>query len=527
MSILDQVKRTRIVGGPPASVSEQQPGATSPARAEMPGASSDVNPSSMPPARLPSYGVQPATFETAAGAESPEWTSAVNRTLRLQAERRDAHEDLKSRIHEDLIAELDPQQLAGDTSPNSPIRRAVEQSSDERLGQLDATLSHADRQRLASEIADEVLGYGPLEPLLRDPAVTEVMVNGFDRIFYERAGGIHLSEYRFRDDNHILNVIDKMLRPLGRRLDESSPMVDARLADGSRVNAIVSPLAVKGPSLTIRKFARDPLGVEDLIRFGTLTRPTVALLSACVRARLNILVSGGTGTGKTTLLNVLSDFIPQRERLVSIEDPAELQLKHIDWVSLETRPPNLEGKGQVAQRELVRNALRMRPDRIIVGECRGGEAFDMLQAMNTGHDGSLTTVHANSPRDALARVENMVLMAVDLPMQAVREQVAAGINLVVQIARLLDGTRRVTHIAEIVGSQGTMVTLQELFIFQHQGIGPDGDVQGGLQPTGLRPRFMERLTQHGEHLPVEIFLSHATHGNDGESGVLGARRSSG
>jgi pilus assembly protein CpaF len=523
MSILDQVKRTRLIRATLASVTEETDGASASVAVDVRAASpADI----LPPTRavsIPSYGIQPATFEAAAGSESPEWTSAVTRTLRLQAQRRDAHEDLKSRIHEDLIAELDPDQLAGDTSENSPIRRAVEQSSDERLTQLDATLNRQDRLRLASEIADEVLGYGPLEPLLRDAAVTEVMVNGFDRIFYERAGGIHLSEYRFRDDNHILNVIDKMLRPLGRRIDESSPMVDARLADGSRVNAIISPLAVKGPSLTIRKFSRDPLGVEDLIRFGTLTRPTVAFLSACVRGRLNILVSGGTGTGKTTLLNVLSDFIPARERLVSIEDPAELQLKHIDWVSLETRPPNLEGKGQVAQRELVRNALRMRPDRIIVGECRGGEAVDMLQAMNTGHDGSLSTVHANSPRDALARVENMVLMAVDLPMQAVREQVAAGINLVVQIARLLDGTRRVTHISEIVGSQGTMVTLQDLFVFQHQGIGPDGEVLGALHATGLRPRFMERLAQHGEHVPVEIFLTHSSHAGEGD----GSRRGPG
>jgi pilus assembly protein CpaF len=517
MSILEQVKRPRMVRLAFPSIRGEADGASGAVAAGMPA----TGPADIPPpptaVNIRSYGIQPATFEAAAGTESPEWTSAVNRTLRLQAQRRDAHEDLKSRIHEDLIAELDPEQLAGDTSMNSPIRRAVVQSSDERLNQLDATLSRQDRQRLASEIADEVLGYGPLEPLLRDEAVTEVMVNGFDRIFYERAGGIHLSEFRFRDDSHILNVIDKMLRPLGRRIDESSPMVDARLADGSRVNAIISPLAVKGPSLTIRKFARDPLGVEDLVRFGTLNRPTVAFLSACVRGRLNILVSGGTGTGKTTLLNVLSDFIPARERLVSIEDPAELQLKHIDWVSLETRPANLEGKGQVAQRELVRNALRMRPDRIIIGECRGGEAFDMLQAMNTGHDGSLSTVHANSPRDALARVENMVLMAVDLPMQAVREQVAAGINLVVQIARLLDGTRRVTHISEIVGSQGTMVTLQDLFVFQHQGIGPDGEVQGALQATGLRPRFMERLAQHGEHVPVELFLTHGSHAADSDS----------
>jgi pilus assembly protein CpaF len=283
-------------------------------------------------------------------------------------------------------------------------------------------------------------------------------------------------------------------------------MVDARLPDGSRVNAIIPPLAVRGPSVTIRKFSRELLGVEDLIRLGSMTRPAVDLLAACVRARLNVLVSGGTGTGKTTLLNLLSAFIPSRERLVSIEDPAEVQIKHVDWVSLETRPPNLEGKGAIFQRELVKNALRMRPDRIIVGECRGAEAFDMLQAMNTGHDGSLTTVHANSPRDSLARLENMVLMAVELPVQAIREQIASGINVLVQIARMQDGSRRVTHISEIVGMQGSVVSMQDVFVFQHQGIGPDGKVLGQLVPTGLRPHFMDRLAQYGEHLPVETFL---------------------
>jgi pilus assembly protein CpaF len=525
MSILDQVKRTRFARPQPDTSSEKALNAAAPTSAEVAVASPVQQPPASVATRLPSYGIQPAVFENDAGSESPEWTSSVNRSLRLQSERRDAHEDLKSRIHEELIAELDPAQLAGDTSPNSPIRRAVEVSADERLVLLDAAISRPDRLRLASEIADEVLGYGPLEPLLRDPGVTELMVNAWDRIFYERAGAIQLSEYRFRDDNHILNVIDKMLRPLGRRLDESSPMVDARLPDGSRINAIIPPLAIKGPSLTIRKFSRDLLGAEDLVRLGTFTRPAVTLLSACVRGRLNILVSGGTGTGKTTLLNVLSDFIPARERLVSIEDPAELQLKHIDWVSLETRPANVEGRGEITPRDLVRNALRMRPDRIIVGECRGGEAFDMLQAMNTGHDGSLTTVHANTPRDALARVENMVLMAVDLPMQAVREQVASGINLVVQIARLQDGTRRITHISEIVGSQGTMVTLQDLFVFQHQGIGPAGEILGTLHATGLRPRFMERLAQNGEHLPVEIFLANAAHATESDPNGSGARRS--
>jgi pilus assembly protein CpaF len=414
--------------------------------------------------------------------------------------------ELKARIHEELIHELDPDQLAGDTSYPSQVRQAVHQAAEERLLQAEPGLNRQDRQRLASELADEVLGFGPLEPLLRDKSVSEVMVNAYDRVFYESDGIIHLSDIRFRDDAHVLHIVDKILRPLGRRLDETSPMVDARLPDGSRVNAIIPPLAVRGPSVTIRKFSRELLGVEDLIRLGSMTRPAVDLLAACVRARLNVLVSGGTGTGKTTLLNLLSAFIPSRERLVSIEDPAEVQIKHVDWVSLETRPPNLEGKGAIFQRELVKNALRMRPDRIIVGECRGAEAFDMLQAMNTGHDGSLTTVHANSPRDSLARLENMVLMAVELPVQAIREQIASGINVLVQIARMQDGSRRVTHISEIVGMQGSVVSMQDVFVFQHQGIGPDGKVLGQLVPTGLRPHFMDRLAQYGEHLPVETFL---------------------
>ena len=481
MSIFEQVKRR------PVEVS----------------ASAGPMPVMTPPAAVSAAEVASASPATSACAAP---LQLVSRTERLQAERNEAHAELKARIHETLIGELDAEQLDGDTGPHSAIRRAVEQAADEHLLAADPNLTRPDRVRLASEIADEVLGFGPLEPLLRDPTVTEIMVNAHDRVFFERKGGIHLSDVHFRNDEHIMNVIDKILRPLGRRLDESSPMVDARLPDGSRVNAIIPPLAVKGPSLTIRKFSRDLLGAEDLIRLGSLTRQTVDFLEACVRARLNILVAGGTGTGKTTLLNALSAFIPPRERLVSIEDPAELQIKHIDWVSLETRPPNLEGKGAIAQRELVRNALRMRPDRIIVGECRGGEAFDMLQAMNTGHDGSLTTVHANTPRDALARVENMVLMAVDLPIQAVREQVASGINLLVQISRHQDGGRRVTHISEVVGMQGTIVTLQDLFVFEQRGLGNDGAVLGALVATGLRPHFMDRLHQHGQDLPIETFL---------------------
>src|ERR687886_9290 len=329
----------------------------------------------------------------------------------------------------------------------TPARRAVEQAAEERIAEIDGALGRQDRLRLASEIADEVLGLGPLEPLLRDPTITEVMVNAWDRVYFERNGMIYRADTSFRDDPHVLNIIDKILRPVSRRLDDSSPMVDARLPDGSRVNAVIPPLAVHGPSLTIRKFSRE----------------------------------------------LLSAFIPPGERIVTIEDPAELQIKQEDWVSLETRPPNIEGRGQVQQRELVKNSLRMRPDRIIVGECRAGEAFDMLQAMNTGHDGSLTTIHANSPRDALARIENMVLMAVDLPVQAIREQIASGMNVVVHIARMQDGSRKVTHISEIVGMQGSVVSMHDIFLFQGRGLDANRRVVGHLLPTGLRPPLIERL----------------------------------
>jgi pilus assembly protein CpaF len=424
--------------------------------------------------------------------------------------RNEALMELKSRVHEELIHSLDAEQLVGDLSFTSPARRAVEQAAEEAITLADATVGRQDRLRLASEIADEVLGYGPIEPLLRDPTITEVMVNAWDRVYFERNGMIYRAETTFRDDAHVLNIIDKILRPVSRRLDDSSPMVDARLPDGSRVNAVIPPLAVHGPSLTIRKFSRELLAAEDLVRLGTLGRNTLDFLGACVRSRANILVSGGTGTGKTTMLNLLSSFIPAHERIVTIEDPAELQVKHEDWVSLETRPPNIEGKGQVLQRDLVKNALRMRPDRIIVGECRGGEAFDMLQAMNTGHDGSLSTIHSNSPRDALSRIENMVLMAVELPITVIREQIASGINLLVHLSRMQDGSRRVTHVTEIVGMQGGVISMHDIFEFQGRGIDAQGHVVGQLMPTGLRPHFLDRLSQYGEHAPVEWFLPMAT-----------------
>ena len=462
-----------------------------PARAEMEGPSATVVEPPSPPST-------PAATATA----SPDPTPRAIRIVRNDS----ALNDLKARVHEQLIHELDPEQLVGDLSFTSPARRAVEQAAEEAITLADGAVGRADRLRLASEIADEVLGYGPLEPLLRDPTVTEVMVNAWDKVYFERNGIIHRSETTFRDDTHVLNIIDKILRPVSRRLDDSSPMVDARLPDGSRVNAVIPPLAVRGPSLTIRKFSRELLAAEDLVRLGTLGRTTLDFLGACVRARANLLVSGGTGTGKTTLLNLLSSYILPYERIVTIEDPAELQVKHEDWVSLETRPPNIEGKGQVVQRDLVKNALRMRPDRIIVGECRGGEAFDMLQAMNTGHDGSLSTIHANSPRDALSRIENMVLMAVELPVTAIREQIASGINLLVHLSRMQDGSRRVTHVTEIVGMQGGVISMHDIFEFQGRGIDAHGQVQGQLQPTGLRPHFQDRLSQYGEHVPTEWFL---------------------
>ncbi len=412
--------------------------------------------------------------------------------------------ELKLRIHERLIKELDVNKL--NSHGPEAARRAVEETAGAMLLAEDVPLARQDRLRVISEIADEVLGLGPIEPLLRDPTITEVMVNGPNQVFFERAGILYLSDRTFRDDAHIMRIIEKIVFPLGRRIDDSSPMVDARLPDGSRVNAVIPPLAIDGPTITIRKFARDPYTDEQLIEMGTLTRPLVEFLKGCVQARLNIVISGGTGSGKTTLLNVLSGYIPPRERIITIEDPAELQLRQRHVLRLETRPPNIEGKGQVVQRDLVRNALRMRPDRIIVGEVRAGEAFDMLQAMNTGHDGSLTTVHANSPRDALARIENMVLMAgFDIPIKAVREQVSSAIQLLVHLNRMRDGTRKVTYVTEIAGMEGQIITLQDIFRFEQTGISKDGRVQGVLRATGLRPKFSERLEQEGIQLPPNIY----------------------
>ena len=374
------------------------------------------------------------------------------------------------------------------------------------LAERNRHFSQADKHKTIKLIMDEIFGYGPINPLIHDPTVTEIMVNGAKQVYVEREGRITKTDITFRNDAHVLHTIDKIITPLGRRIDESSPMVDARLPDGSRVNAIIHPLAVKGPTLTIRKFATDPYTQDDLIAFGTMTREITRFIKACVRSRINIIVSGGTGSGKTTVLNVLSAFIPTTERIVTIEDAAELQLKQEHVVTLESRPPNIEGKGRVNIRDLVINSLRMRPDRIVVGEVRGGEALDMLQAMNTGHDGSITTLHANSPRDALARLETMVLMAgVDLPLRAIREQVSSAIDLVVHTTRFSDGTRKVTNVSEVVGMEGDTITLQDIFVFKHTGFSEKGMIIGKHRATGIIPTFLDQLQAFGEKISKDMF----------------------
>jgi pilus assembly protein CpaF len=448
-----------------------------------------------------------------AGSDNGAATSVAEVSNLAQSQERtktaDPYAELKTRVHHAVIARLGPELFAGESAED--LSERVLRAVMEQLA-LDRTpLTREERRQIVKEITDDILGYGPLEPFLQDDSVTEVMVNGFDRVYIERAGKIENTPASFVDDSHLMRIIDKIVSQVGRRVDESSPMVDARLPDGSRVNAIIPPLALRGPTLTIRKFARDPYTMDDLINFGTLSPKAAHFLAACVRGKLNVLISGGTGSGKTTTLNAMSAFVPDDERIVTIEDAAELQLQQQHVITLESRPPNIEGQGEIRIRELVRNSLRMRPDRIIVGEVRGPETVDMLQAMNTGHEGSLTTIHANSPRDALSRLETLVLTAgVELPLRAIREQISSAFDLLVQISRLVDGTRRLTHITEVLRMESDIITLQDIFVAKP----PDEETAaathasrllGPLACSGLKPHFLDKIAANGVSLPANFF----------------------
>jgi pilus assembly protein CpaF len=410
--------------------------------------------------------------------------------------------DLKTRVQNKLLAELDPSM---DITRTEEVKRTIQELFEQILSEENIVLSRPERARLFEQIAAEILGLGPLQPLLEDDTITEIMVNGAKNIYIERKGKLHRVPVTFENNDHVLRIIDRIVAPLGRRIDESSPYVDARLQDGSRVNAVIPPISLVGPVLTIRKFSKNPITVEQLVQFGSISMEALQFLKACVEARLNIVISGGTGSGKTTLLNVMSGFIPDDERILTIENAAELQLRQEHVVTLESRPPNIEGRGEITIRDLVINSLRMRPERIIVGECRGGETLDMLQAMNTGHDGSMTTAHANTPRDALSRIETMCLMAgMDLPVRAIREQVASAIDVICQQERMRDGTRKVTTIAEVSGMEGDVITMTDIFSFEQAGV-EAGKVVGRIRPTGLRPKFMDQIEAAGINLPPSIF----------------------
>src|SRR5947209_228902 len=433
-----------------------------------------------------------------------EETVSVGQPLDAKERGQTTYYELKTRIHGQLIERLDLAKL--DALPRELVQQQIRRIVEDMLALDETPLSRKERDDLVVEIEHETFGLGPIEPLMQDPTVSDILVNGAREIYIERRGKLERTRVTFRDDTHLLQVIDRIVSAVGRRVDESSPMVDARLPDGSRVNAIIPPLALDGPVLSIRRFAKDPFRMADLIEFGTLTPALAEILRATVQARLNILVSGGTGAGKTTMLNVLSNAIPNTERIVTIEDSAELQLQQDHVVRLETRPPNIEGQGAISQRDLVRNALRMRPDRIVVGEVRGAEVLDMLQAMNTGHDGSLSTIHANSTRDALSRVETMVLMPrISLPVRAMRDYIASALDLVIHVSRLSDGTRKVVRVTEIVGMEEDVVTTQDIFTFDQEGIDSDGRVIGFHRATGVRPKFTERLSRAGIHLGSEVF----------------------
>jgi pilus assembly protein CpaF len=425
-----------------------------------------------------------------------------------------AVQEIKGRVHRKLLERLNLSQL--DSLERAHVLMEVRKVLHELLARETVPLNFDEREELSTQILDEIFGYGPLEPLLKDPDVSDILVNTHRQVVVERFGKLSLTAVRFKDDKHLLQIIDRIVSAVGRRIDESQPMADARLPDGSRVNAIIPPLAIDGPHLSIRKFKRDALSGDDLLRYESLTPPILELLSAIVKARLNVLISGGTGAGKTTLLNVLSSYLPHDERIVTIEDSAELQLQQPHVIRLETRPPNIEGEGEVTQRALLINALRMRPDRIVVGEVRGPEAVDMLQAMNTGHDGSLTTLHANSPRDALGRLETMISMAgLNLPERAMRQQIASAINVVIQLGRLTDGRRKVINVSEIVGMEGEMVTMQDIFVYEREDTTADGVVVGRFRATGIRPKFTDRLREYGIRLPASMFSDVAPAGRGG------------
>lgn len=459
-----------------------------------------------PPEPPPTEGVAGQGGSSGGAPPKLQVTEKAQKSAReLEAQKR--FDGIKASVHEELLVQLGPKLYDAELS-QAELERMVRTALTDVMAANDQPLTSTDRQRITEEIADDILGYGPLEPFLRDDTVSEVMVNGFEDIWLERSGRLVRVDAKFNDESHLRRTIDKIVSRIGRRVDESSPMVDARLPDGSRVNAVVPPLAIDGSSLTIRKFSRDPLTADDLIRFGSMSQKTADFLEACVRGRLNVVVSGGTGAGKTTTLNVLSGYIPNDERIVTIEDAAELQLKQDHVVRLESRPSNIEGKGAVTIRDLVRNSLRMRPDRIVVGEVRDASALDMLQAMNTGHDGSICTVHSNGPRDTLARLETLVLMAgMDLPVRAIREQVASAVDVIVHQARLKDGSRRITHVTEVERMEGDVITLQDVFLYDHSaGFDADGRSLGSLKATGLRPKFLEKMAFSNVTVDPHIFI---------------------
>ena len=445
-----------------------------------------------------------------AGQHSKNTHGATGFATSADEAREASYQAIKSEIHTHIIDEMpdDLQRVINQSSSDQKeLRLIVEGICADAIKDNPFAIPLGDRERLVEELISEILGLGPIEPLLKDSSVTEVMVNGPDSIYIERKGRLQKTDVRFRNNEHLMHIIDRIVTAVGRRVDESSPMVDARLADGSRVNVIIPPLSLTGPCVTIRKFSKDVLTVDKMIEFGSFDQRMAEFLEDCVKGRLNIVVSGGTGSGKTTLLNVLSSYVPATERIVTLEDSAELQLKQDHVVTLETRPPNIEGEGEVTMRDLVRNALRMRPDRIIVGECRTGEALDMLQAMNTGHDGSMTTAHANSARDALSRLETMVLMSgMELPLRAIRSQIASAVDIIVQIARLRDGSRKIINIAEVTGMEGDIITLQDLFRFENHGLDSDGRITGEFLTSGLRPMCTEKLAMNGVVLPPDLFI---------------------